>query len=148
MMNTVCPASAPSTNFSSQGCTISIISAKFKGEKMHAEFILKVLNIKECNEGKQLLSHEHQCHLVTHSSVSMFLLLPPRNAVLVFQIYTPGSPDHRNASQYSSQRVTTASHYKTAILKLFPTRLEQNFPVLSYQNKTRDINFFRQPRNR
>jgi hypothetical protein len=50
-------------------------------------------------------------------------------------IYTPRSPDHRNASQYSSQRVTTASHYKTAILKLFPTRLEQNFPVLWYQKK-------------
>ncbi len=50
-------------------------------------------------------------------------------------IYTPGSPDHRNASQYSSQHVTTASHYKTAILKLFPMRLEQNFPVLWYQKK-------------
>jgi len=50
-------------------------------------------------------------------------------------IYTPRSPDHRNTSQFSSQRVTSASHYKTATLKLFPTRLEQNFPVLWYQKK-------------
>jgi hypothetical protein len=56
---------------------------------MNAEFILKVLNIKECNERKYILSHEHQCHLVTHNSVSMFLLLPPRNAVLVFQYTHP-----------------------------------------------------------
>jgi hypothetical protein len=59
---------------------------------MNAEFILKVLNIKECNERKYLLSHEHQCHLVTHNSVSMFLLLPPRNAVLVFQYTHPALP--------------------------------------------------------
>lgn len=50
-------------------------------------------------------------------------------------IYTARSPHHRNTSQYSSQRVTTASNYKTATLKLFPTRLEQNFTVLWYQKK-------------
>jgi hypothetical protein len=68
----------------------------------------------------------------------MFLLaIAAKKCCSSIPIYTPVSLDHRNASQYSSQRVTTASHYKTAILKLFPTR--QSKISLSYDTKNKRV---------